>query len=325
MVHPDQIFKIVLDTLSRETEPDFRKFVVGSHVAKWFIAADFVTDAPDRPNNSFAFTVFPYNAYFEQIQAEIRAASARDIKEVKTVSQNMLRYLRASQRFSFCFISEKNPEWAPDVAAARQAIDETLGMMRRWRDADRQSDVIKRFEALREEARANSFNAKLFGHMVLMNALAAVVACLLVKHGAPEIIGWFPDRDKMTSAYKAIALELFSNNLSALCQTMGLDQTRLKVAIGIPGPSNDAEKGLWYDDLIRVPDYLAGATAAWDIKGNLLPTNSPKFAEIIRQVLADNPNIALVRLALNDRGLQASRLILSRKPITSMHLSKTAR
>ena len=71
-------------------------------------------------------------------------------------------------------------------------------MMRNWQDADRQKETIKQFEALRQEARANYFNLRLFGHMVLMNALAAVVACLLIKQRTPEIIGWLPDRYKMT-------------------------------------------------------------------------------------------------------------------------------
>jgi hypothetical protein len=35
----------------------------------------------------------------------------------------------------------------------------------------------------------------------------------------------------MTSAYKAIAHELFSTNLSALCQSMSIDETRFKVRL----------------------------------------------------------------------------------------------
>jgi hypothetical protein len=42
MFHPDQVFKCVLDTLGQNFEGDFHKFVVGSKVSKWFIAADFV-------------------------------------------------------------------------------------------------------------------------------------------------------------------------------------------------------------------------------------------------------------------------------------------
>jgi hypothetical protein len=277
MFHPDQIFKCVLDTLQPQVAKEFHNFVLSRGISKWFIAADFVLDAPDRPNDTFAFTIFPQKADFDQIQAEIRRIAPRDIKQNKTVSEEMLRYLRSSDRFTFCFVANKDRKWVPGLPLARQVIEENLRMMRNWQDADRQKDVIKRFEALREEARANSFNVKLFGHMVLMNALAAVVACLLIRHGAPEIIGWLPDRDKMTSAYKAIAHELFSTNLSALCQSLQIDERRFKVAIGIPGVAEGAEKGVWFDDLIRVPDHIAGAVAAWDIDNNRLPSGGEKF------------------------------------------------
>jgi UDP-N-acetylmuramate-alanine ligase len=148
-------------------------------------------NAPDRPNDTFAFTIFPYDADFEHIQAEIRRNVYKDIKQSKTVTENMLNYLRSAKRFSFCFVVNKDHRWFPGLAEARQAIDNSRSMMRHWKDADQQRETIKRFEALREDARANSFNVKLFGEMVLMNSLAAVIACLLIKHGAPEIIAGF--------------------------------------------------------------------------------------------------------------------------------------
>jgi hypothetical protein len=186
MFHPDQVFKCVFDTLGQNVEANFHKFVASSSVSKWLIAADFVLDAPDRPNDAFAFTIFPYDAYFEQIQAEIRVVAPKDIKQNKTITEDMLGYLRSAQRFSFCFVVNKDRNWFPGLAEARQAIDNSLNIMRRWEDADQQREAIKPFEALREDARANSFNVKLLGHMVLMNSLAAVIACLLIKHGAPR-------------------------------------------------------------------------------------------------------------------------------------------
>jgi hypothetical protein len=314
MLGPDQVFKCVLDTLGQNAEADFHRFVVSSSVSKWFIAGDFVVDAPDRPNDTFAFTIFPYNAHFERMQAEIRRFAPKDIKQSKTINAGMLRYLRSAQRFSFCFIANKDREWFPGLAEARLAIDNSLTMMRHWGDAAQQREAIKHFEALHEDARANSFNVKLLGHMVLMNSLAAVIACLLIKHGAPEIIGWLPDRDKMTSAYKAIAHEFFSTNLSALCQSMSIDESRFKVMIGIPGPPEGAVRGNWYDDLIRVPDHIAGACAAWDIDKRQLPASGEKFKDVLQQVFADNPNFVLVRLRITEHGMQASRVEISRTP-----------
>jgi hypothetical protein len=224
------------------------------------------------------------------MQAEIRRIAPKDVKQNKNIDAEVLGYLRSAQRFSFCFVVNKDCKWFHGLAEARQAIDNSLVMMRHWKDADQQQDVIKRFEVLREDARANSFNVKLFGHMVLMNSLAAVTACLLVKHGAPEIIGWFPDRDKMTSSYKAIADELFSTNLSALCQSMSIDESRFKVAIGVPGPPDGVvAKGNWYDDLVRVPTTSPAQSRLGTSTKTIVPINSKRFWSRSSPIISISP------------------------------------
>jgi len=314
MFSPDNIFQVVLDALGQRTEANFRKFVNDSAVTKWFIAGDFVIGADDRPNDSFAFTIFPYNAELAHIQAEIDQAGASDLKKVKSVRDRMLNYLRSPKRFTFCFVVNKDRKWFADVEETRRSLDETLVMMRRWQDAGRRTNVIKQFERLREEARANSFNARLLGDMVLTNALAAVVACLLLKHGTTEKIGWFPDRDKMTSAYGAIANEMFSVNVSAICQANQLDESKFQMAIGTPDSSAPAKTGTWYDSLIRIPDHIAGTAAAWNIDINQLPAAQPKFGQIAREVFADNPNILMLRLRIGST-LNCSYVRISRTPL----------
>ena len=85
------------------------------------------------------------------------------------------------------------------------------------------------------------------------------------------------------------------------------------MAIGVPGLSEIESP--WFDDLVRVPDHIAGAVAAWDIDNNRLAASPKKYSDVLRQMFADNPNFALVRLKIGDRGLQASRVMISQRPL----------
>jgi hypothetical protein len=312
MINPDQVVKSLLNTVEQQAEANFRRFVIGRGITKWIIASDLVVGDSSRPNDAFAFTVFPYDAPFDQMQREIRTAGgSKDLKKIKSVGHPMLNYLREARRFTFGFIVNKDREWVPNVETARKKIDFTIALMRKWRDADQQRDIIGRFVALRQKARANAFNTKLFGDIVLTSTLAGFVAMLLVKHGSPEIIGWFPDRDKITSAYDKIAHDLFSVDASAFCQQIGIDRAAVKLAIGVPGNPEGSANGNWYDDLLRVPDYVAGTLAAWNIEKNLVPAAHPKFREILRGAVADNSNLLVLRLRLAADTAQASRVQVS--------------
>jgi hypothetical protein len=70
---------------------------------------------------------------------------------------------------------------------------------------------------------------------------------------------------------------------------------------------------LWYDELIRIADYFAGTVAALDIKANVVP--SDKFVRLLRGVIADAENVAILRLRIGDDGLQVKGREISLHPI----------
>jgi hypothetical protein len=119
---------------------------------------------------------------------------------------------------------------------------------------------------------------------------------LLCRHSAVELIGWAPDRDKITEAYAGIASTMFAVNVSAPCQKESLQEPKL----GFFVQKND---DLWCDPYIRLADYVAGAASACDPPvHNIVPE---KIASLIREVFADNQYLFLFRIAFNTIGNQA--------------------
>jgi hypothetical protein len=129
-----------------------------------------------------------------------------------------------------------------------------------------------------------------------------------------EVVGWFPDRDNITTSYERIADHLFAVNFSAFCQRHKIDEYPIKTLIGLPEPDPGKPKQTWYDELVRIPDFLAGPLAGWDYRKNLV-TGRQKYLEILQDAVADNPYLITLLLTDRENGIGVSRLLCSKDPI----------
>jgi hypothetical protein len=157
-------------------------------------------------------------------------------------------------------------------------------MMERWKNAKDCEETIRMVREMRAEANKSNLNLRLIEDLAIAAAFAAYIVMLLSKHSRAELIGWAPDRDKITEAYAGAVSAFFSINVSVLSVNRRL---RLP-SLGIFTQGNE---DLWCDPYIRLADYVAGAAAAWDppVVNNV----HPKIAE----VFADNPFVVLLRVA----------------------------
>jgi hypothetical protein len=309
----DNVVEQLLASLSEDEQRNFARFVSSAAGTKWFIAADFVI-APDRPTDVFAFSLFPYDMDMEQVFAEIRQASPADLKGTKAIPEAMLDYIKSRRRFHFAFVVNKSRHRAlvPDVATARTVIDTTLATMLNWKDADNQQNAISAVKALRQRANANNFNIDLFADMILLGVLGGFLGMLLHREGRAEIVGFFPDRDKMTNAYDAVVVKhLMSTNMSAFTDRRKMPHGR--TAIGLPAEGANGGT-IWFDDLIRVPDFIAGALAGSVLEGERTSSLSPKYAALLSGAIADNDHVLIKKLNIEASGTSASGLLLTKTP-----------
>jgi hypothetical protein len=132
--------------------------------------------------------------------------------------------------------------------------------MRNWQDAGTQKQLIEQFERFKERAKANNFNAQLVSTMMIATVLAAFCAIILAQERKIEIVGWFPDRDNITTSYERIADHMFSVNFSAFCQRHNIDQIQIRTGIGLPelDPANPKQLWTtnWFASRISLPGRL---------------------------------------------------------------------
>lgn len=192
-------------------------------------------------------------------------------------------------------------------------MDETLKIIQNWHDAGAQTEIIRAFERLQEKAKANKFSAQLMSTTMIATVLAAFCAIVLARERAIEIVGWFPDRDNITTSHERIAEYMFGVNFSAFCQRHGIDERPIKTTIGRPEPDVENPRRGWYDELVRIPDFVAGPLAGWHYKRNLT-VGRQKYAELLQVAVADNPYITILLLQDTDAGIGVSRLLCSKNP-----------
>jgi hypothetical protein len=237
----------------------------------------------------------------------------KDFKKTKTVDPALQEFLRSGQTFTVCLLTPKKYDLAGDIYAVRRALDQSLAMMRAWGDASSHRTIIKAFESLRQRAKSNNFDTRLVSTMIIATVLAAFCGIVLVQQREIEAVGWFPDRDSITTSYDRIAHSMFAVNFSAFCQRLSIEHRSVKTLIGIPNPDVRRPSQSWYDELVRIPDFLAGPLASWAYTQNLVPGRQ-KYVEVLSGAVADNPNVITLLLLDNEKGVGVYRLLCSKSP-----------
>jgi hypothetical protein len=87
----------------------------------------------------------------------------------------------------------------------------------------------------------------------------------------------------------------------------------MKTGVGLPEPDPANPKQSWYDELVRIPDFLAGPLARWDYKKNLVPGRG-KYVDLLQGAVADNPYLVVLLLSQWGGGIGVGRLLTSKNP-----------
>jgi hypothetical protein len=201
MFTPTQIAQIFLECFDHSAVEAFRRYIARhSQVHKWMIAADFSLYDKDRPMDCFAFTILPYDAMPDEIEKDVARAVPKDFKKTKELDKTAVQWFRDGRRFHIVVTVNRDrvPFSHGPGTAPRQVAREHIAMI--LKEATPQGadgDTTKRFKQLNLKAQAKRFNVNLLGDIWLLAIYFAVMTIVIGRERPCEIVGWFPDRDKM--------------------------------------------------------------------------------------------------------------------------------
>ncbi|MFP3556993.1 hypothetical protein SB861_40785 [Paraburkholderia sp. SIMBA_049] len=276
------------------TEAHFRQYVERYRTPRWGIFSDYVIGDRDRPSDTFVFTVAPLGMHLSGLFALALGKSTPDLKDVKSIPQQMRGILDDARFYSFCFSLKKGDGLPFD----RQQIGDGLRELARTlklQGAPGDTFAKNLSEAL-SKVRANSFSTKLFSDILFTASIVSYLVCLISRTSPlrPDRIGWFSDRDRITSAYGELVKHLIALEVPSACSENFEGWRGPVVGVNAQGPGQ-----LWCDGILRVPDYLAGTLSVLCFESETMSTEASKFVDMLQNVMAGERSIRVFRASLN--------------------------
>lgn len=317
----EDIIASIQETFEQSAINDLRKYIAENDgVKKVMIFSDYCIGDKNKPNDVFSFTIMPYDDLFDNLTKEICSLTKKDIKKKQCIEPEFITYLKNRRLFHINFIINERKgitrlKDLDDEQVVSAMLDNTDLMLDKWiintpSNADYFCEIKKKMSAVKNEMQKKAPNYKIFRDTILLSLLAGYICYLLVKEAKPEIVSWFSDRDKMVDVYGRVAYENFGMNYHGLCEQNGIPSEISKICVGIP-TTNDAG-GLWYDEMIRIPDHFAGTLADWDIDNNL--NSKDKFITMIEGVIADNNFCVIIESSFEVNCYSSKRIVTESKP-----------
>jgi len=263
--------------------------------------SDYVLERRKGSQNVLAFSLIPAGPYWRHIYARVSGTALLDFKDTQEITQEMIGLLLDAQIFTFCFLLPQDGLLLSTREGMLPALDGLVNLMRPYHSEPDHRSTLQRLAAVRRKVTSKGFNLLLFKQLLVTSTLAATMGWLICRTLRIDRLGWFSDRDKMTSAHQEFYRDIFEVTIGDLCsEDLG----------GWRGPNlgvndfsaNVQAEGLWCDNFLRIPDHFAGVLAALDIHGNQLHSDKTKYKQMLTEVVAHARNLQVIELRASKSG-----------------------
>ena len=303
-----------LDENFQSQHTNFSKFLDNhKHIKKWIIASDYCIEDKDKPNDTIAMTIIPCDS-IEKIICDISTLTKKDIKDINSkseISVDFLKYLNSERLFHICIIYEKSDMFVDSKESAELQVDFIIELIENWKiNSDNEKAInnynllIKQFKMLKNETNRKTFNVGLFQNILFLSTFISYFASTIAVINEAHVVGWASDRGPMVEAYNSIIFDFFWIQYHCICTSKEYDSDKTKLAFFTQNITTDkygkSLKHMWYDELVRLPDYIAGTFA--DLNMDNQESTQNKFIQIIEGVAADNKNLELHRIGFKRDG-----------------------
>lgn len=319
MTDARQLAETFLETFDKGGVDTFRAWLNSRpNTEKWIIGADFALRDKSRPNDCFAFSIIPYEPESVDYRTLVERQLPKDIKHSRTLTSEGAALLRNPAAFHILVPINRDRVFfnAPDGQTEKDVARACLRLLLEQRTTlERGPEAIKLTRQAIQKSKANAFNVGLFTDLTILSVLLPIITLLITRERQPSVMGWFCDRDSMSGWCDGFMWGVALENLRGLAQHWGIASGPNPV-IGLPDRSGP-EEYMWFDHLIRLPDWLAGTLATWDRKVNFLPNGPDKYLRVVEDVLADAENILILGIEMRRDVLNVSRTTISSAPETN--------
>lgn len=310
-------FLHIKNTFMQSTKDDLRNFTQVMKVTKWAITSDYVIGGAGALMDVFAFTIYPYIKDFAIWCNEIHAVEPLDLKDRRQFREPWMRYMRDSPVFHIAFLFDKGFFYGNSTSE-----DKTILL----KMAESLQQLLVIWEANEQDVQKKSFykkwgagmNSKIVSlkatqrqgkytqtrNVFTVSMLYSMIEHFLKSQCGAELVGWMGDRDPMIQwlggGYEGFILDLTGYYTHILMANDGLEENGHNLVRMVP-PLNGVQ---WYDDMNRMPDYVAGGFSRFmvDCQGQ-----DVEIHPFLEKFCVDNPRLAAICGTKDKNGFCAKR------------------
>lgn len=284
-------------------------------VTKWKCFSDYCFDDKNKSNDVVTFSIFPYISDYFLIENHIKAIAKTDIKKTKIVQNQFIQFLKEYPLINFSFILNDRKKLFGDTSEKRkesvlQHLNWTKELYKTWIENEPKKEeyykkTIKILDACIREV-TNGKKINIYIDIFLISFLGAYVTYIILNEVKEiEVFGWFSDRDKIFDIGNGIVINFFQNNLHGLL-------TEEKRSYQFASSMSNSNFDIFYDQFIKVPDYIAGTLADYNMEKNLI--SKDKFDRILTDFMGDNThNNFVFRIFKENNQFNCGKIIINKK------------
>jgi len=311
------ILEVLKSTVEQSTLADFKKYAkqIQGTADKYMIFSDYCLDDRQKPNNVVTFSIVPYMATISTFSAIIKSKAPKDLKSTRSPSKEFQKILKNDSLFHFTLILENRHDFTKgreeeDEKIIKQMSTSIGETIQEQLNSDTYSEserkiFHKKWQELEQELNKRNPNYKLFKDVVLIALFVGYIASLIKNELNASDIAWFSDRDKVITKYLGIVLELANVNFHSIYYETNKEPLEFGLTVSQP---KETEK-LWYEELNKIPDYIAGTVADLNIKDGSV--SKDKFNTMLSNVFADNNKCVVLKLDLSRNNFKCTRVKIS--------------
>ncbi len=284
----------ILSLLLNETFKNTNKQIENNYfteelknVEKWICYSDYCFDDNNKPNNVVTFSILPIVDDIKKLECFIKETAKKDIKKTQTINPKFVKFLNKYPLVNFSFIlndrfkifgqthNDRKNRLKKDFEATKEMYN--LWIKNQPKKKKEYKKVIKKINRCIELINSNKKIKQLIDIMLISFLGGYCSNIILNKLNNLKLYGWFSDRDKLFDIENGLVANFFHNTLHGL-----IDDKNFQFGTAIA----DCNFDIFYDEFIKIPDYIAGTLADYNMTQNVI--SKDKFNTMLTDYMGDN-------------------------------------
>ena len=301
-----EIIDTFLGVLDKNEGKYFRDFLsLLPENSSWYLISDYCIDNPDKYNDVLTFSLLCNYDKYETIQELINRLASKDLKKTRDIDPGFLQYINSPFFYHFSLVIHRR-ENLLDKLFNKVPLDKMMEWMNNIYENTKGVEILHRdfynkaqtrIKLVQREIQRQGYNRKLIRQILLTSSLGASIMYLLQKYTSPQKIAWISDRDAIIDKFDGFVFD----NMYFWHEIAVSDKTFKKVNTEIIFVEPEKIGANYFDELIRIPDYIAGALASYDLenKENLIEIKE-KYKLMFMDVFSEPINQATIKAQSSD-------------------------